>query len=63
MATIPTASTCGTTNHGANFRGPFAIMTSLFFLWGSMTVFNDILFHAIKRFSRRVCFDWFRACC
>jgi FHS family L-fucose permease-like MFS transporter len=25
------------------YRGPFAIMTVLFFMWGFMTVWNDIL--------------------
>ncbi len=32
----------------ANYRGPFAIMTSLFFMWGFMTVFNDILIPRFK---------------
>src|SRR5207253_9340674 len=33
---------------GRTYRGPFAIMTSLFFLWGFMTVFNDILIPRFK---------------
>jgi fucose permease len=28
--------------NGANYRGSFAIMTSLFFLWGFLTVFSDM---------------------
>src|SRR5215472_2979236 len=31
-----------------SYRAPFAIMTSLFFLWGFMTVFNDILIPRFK---------------
>ena len=50
MASTPTTNTSGTSSNGANFRGPFAIMTSLFFLWGFMTVFNDIL---IPRFREQ----------
>jgi len=34
MASI-TPSTTATTSDGKDYRGPFAIMTSLFFLWGS----------------------------
>jgi FHS family L-fucose permease-like MFS transporter len=30
------------------FRGPFAIMTILFFMWGFMTVFNDVLIPRFK---------------
>ena len=30
------------------YRGPFAIMTSLFFMWGFMTVWNDILIPRFK---------------
>jgi MFS transporter, FHS family, L-fucose permease len=40
------------------YRGPFAIMTSLFFLWGFMTVFNDIL---IPRFKEAFTLDYFQA--
>lgn len=39
-------------NGSANYRGSFAIMTSLFFMWGFMTVFNDIL---IPRFKEAFC--------
>src|SRR5580658_6230712 len=43
---------------GQNFRGPFSIMTSLFFLWGFMTVFNDIL---IPRFKEAFTLNYFQA--
>jgi len=58
MASITPSSTSVTTNNGANFRGPFAIMTSLFFLWGFMTVFNDIL---IPRFKEAFTLTYFQA--
>jgi FHS family L-fucose permease-like MFS transporter len=38
----PEASSPGQTT-GQTYRGPFAIMTVLFFMWGFMTVLNDIL--------------------
>src|SRR4051812_3248231 len=40
------------------YRGPFAIMTTLFFMWGFMTVFNDIL---IPRFKEAFTLDYFHA--
>src|SRR6185436_260351 len=39
-------------------RGPFAIMTVLFFMWGFMTVFNDIL---IPRFKMAFTLSFFQA--
>jgi FHS family L-fucose permease-like MFS transporter len=39
-------------------RGPFAIMTVLFFMWGFMTVFNDIL---IPRFKDAFTLSYFQA--
>ncbi len=60
MATLNTtmaAPTSGTAN-GQTYRGPFTIMTSLFFLWGFMTVFNDIL---IPRFKEAFHLDYFHA--
>src|SRR5258706_15742678 len=36
------------TSNGQTYRGPFAIMTVLFFMWGFMTVFNDILIPRFK---------------
>jgi len=41
-----------------SYRGPFAIMTLLFFMWGFMTVFNDIL---IPRFKDAFTLDYFHA--
>src|SRR3954452_24743823 len=38
----PTVTTSEKTN-GQTYRGPFAIMTVLFFMWGFMTVLNDLL--------------------
>ena len=43
---------------GLTLRGPFAIMTSLFFMWGFMTVFNDIL---IPRFKAAFTLNYFQA--
>jgi FHS family L-fucose permease-like MFS transporter len=40
------------------YHGPFAIMTVLFFTWGFMTVFNDIL---IPRFKDAFTLDYFHA--
>src|SRR5215471_70993 len=40
------------------YRGPFAIMTILFFMWGFMTVFNDIL---IPRFKSAFELGYFQA--
>jgi MFS transporter, FHS family, L-fucose permease len=34
--------------NGRTYRGPFAIMTVLFFMWGFMTVFNDVLIPRFK---------------
>ncbi|HTV48590.1 MAG TPA: sugar MFS transporter [Phycisphaerae bacterium] len=40
------------------YRGPFAIMTILFFMWGFMTVWNDIL---IPRFKDAFTLNYFQA--
>jgi len=60
MASISSTGerTTSASTEGQNFRGPFAIMTSLFFLWGFMTVFNDIL---IPRFREAFTLDYFHA--
>ena len=61
MASIPTGNATPVSsgnNSGANYRGSFAIMTSLFFLWGFMTVFNDIL---IPRFKEAFTLTYFQA--
>ena len=55
-STQPAAST--QTTNGQNYRGPFAIMTVLFFMWGFMTVFNDIL---IPRFKEAFTLNYFQA--
>ena len=41
-----------------SYRGPFAIMTLLFFMWGFMTVWNDIL---IPRFKEAFTLTYFQA--
>src|ERR1700744_4734024 len=62
MATISThtasSSTSSAGNNGQTYRGPFAIMTVLFFMWGFMTVFNDIL---IPRFKDAFTLDYYHA--
>ena len=57
---IPNAGTARSTstNNQAAYTGAFAIMTSLFFLWGFMTVFNDIL---IPRFKDAFTLDYTHA--
>jgi len=44
--------------NGQTYHGPFAIMTILFFMWGFMTVFNDIL---IPRFKSAFELNYFQA--
>jgi len=60
MASInPTTSgSTGSPNHGQTFRGPFAIMTILFFMWGFMTVWNDVL---IPRFKDAFTLSYFQS--
>src|SRR6202044_3673739 len=58
-APAPAASSSSpSTANGQTYRGPFAIMTVLFFMWGFMTVFNDIL---IPRFKEAFTLDYFQA--
>jgi FHS family L-fucose permease-like MFS transporter len=52
------ATTSSQETSGQTYRGPFAIMTILFFLWGFMTVFNDIL---IPRFKSAFELNYFQA--
>jgi FHS family L-fucose permease-like MFS transporter len=40
------------------YRGPFSLMTILFFMWGFMTVWNDVL---IPRFKEAFSLDYFHA--
>ncbi len=60
MASIPSAITPAASgdNNGKSQRASFAIMTSLFFLWGFMTVFNDIL---IPKFKDAFTLSYFQA--
>jgi FHS family L-fucose permease-like MFS transporter len=62
MATITSSriSSSFVTSSGSaqNYRGAFAIMTSLFFLWGFTTVINDIL---IPRFKEAFTLDYTHA--
>jgi MFS transporter, FHS family, L-fucose permease len=56
---ITTQNTSATSAATAqSYRGPFAIMTTLFFMWGFMTVFNDIL---IPRFKDAFTLTYFQA--
>lgn len=43
-----TASVSPGTGSQTTYRGPFSIMTLLFFMWGFMTVWNDILIPQFK---------------
>ena len=43
---------------GGMYHGPFAIMTTLFFMWGFMTAWNDIL---IPRFKEAFTLNYFQA--
>jgi len=52
----PTTSSSESTTR--TYRGPFAIMTVLFFMWGFMTVFNDIL---IPRFKAAFALNYYQA--
>ena len=59
MATItPTTTASPSQANGQTYRGPFAIMTSLFFLWGFTTVINDIL---IPRFKEAFDLTYYQA--
>jgi len=57
--TIPTAQSNPIPAGAAPaYRGPFAIMTVLFFMWGFMTVWNDVL---IPRFKEAFTLNYFQA--
>jgi FHS family L-fucose permease-like MFS transporter len=58
IAPVTTPSSTGTASNGQTYRGPFSIMTVLFFMWGFMTVFNDIL---IPRFKEAFTLDYYHA--
>lgn len=55
---IETASNNAQQNNKQSYKGPFAIMTTLFFMWGFMTVWNDIL---IPRFKEAFTLNYFEA--
>ena len=57
ISSTPTATSTPSSN-GQTYRGPFSIMTVLFFMWGFMTVFNDIL---IPRFKEAFTLDYYHA--
>jgi FHS family L-fucose permease-like MFS transporter len=51
----PSPPLTSSSDNGQAYRGPFSIMTVLFFMWGFMTVFNDIL---IPRFKEAFTLDY-----
>jgi len=55
---VETPAPAATSNGRATHHGPFAIMTVLFFMWGFMTVFNDIL---IPRFKEAFTLNYLQA--
>src|ERR1700709_2070118 len=56
-STISPMTQAGTSGRRA-YHMPFTIMTILFFMWGFMTVWNDIL---IPRFKEAFTLDYFHA--
>ncbi len=59
MAAISSATPSAPPNHaGKTYRGPFAIMTVLFLMWGFITSINDIL---VPRFKDAFGLDNFQA--
>jgi len=56
--TTPQTASPSQPENGKTYRAPFAIMTILFFMWGFMTVFNDIL---IPRFKEAFTLNYFEA--
>ena len=56
--TVDRTGSTGQPVEGQTFRGPFAIMTILFFMWGFMTVWNDVL---IPRFKDVFTLNYFQA--
>jgi MFS transporter, FHS family, L-fucose permease len=55
---IEQASNTSQKSSNGMYRGPFAIMTTLFFMWGFMTAWNDIL---IPRFKEAFTLNYFQA--
>ena len=58
ITSTPRSPSSPSATDGQTYRGPFAIMTVLFFMWGFMTVFNDIL---IPKFKEAFTLDYFHA--
>jgi FHS family L-fucose permease-like MFS transporter len=60
MASVNASTTqaAGANSNGQTRRLPFAVMTILFFMWGFMTVWNDIL---IPRFKEAFTLNYFQA--
>ena len=56
--TAPVSDSAISNGNGQTARGPFSVMTVLFFMWGFMTVFNDIL---IPRFKEAFTLDFYHA--
>lgn len=54
----PTPPPGAANGNGQTMRGPFAVMTILFFMWGFMTVWNDVL---IPRFKEAFTLNYFQA--
>ena len=53
-----TAASAAAANERRSYRMPFAVMTTLFFLWGFLTAWNDVL---IPRFKEAFRLDYFHA--
>ncbi len=43
MTNAPSSTTVKSTGNGANYGPPLAVLTTLFFIWGSLTSLNDVL--------------------
>ena len=54
----PTPPPGAANSNGQTMRGPFAVMTILFFMWGFITVWNDVL---IPRFKEAFTLSYFQA--
>ncbi len=54
----PKPASVATESNGQTYRGPFAIMTTLFFVWGFMLVFNNVL---VPRFKAVFDLTYFQA--
>ena len=48
IGTQQTSKTYTATDNGQNYRGPLAMVTTLFFMWGFLTCLNDILIPHLK---------------